>query len=79
MNIALSSQNSRTCNCFSWFVMHMELSATLNTESMVKQKLNTLENFVVFPDHTHLLFLFDASRYTLTPGVLIRQFNDNEI
>ena len=28
-----------TCNCFSWFVIHMELSATLNTESMVKQKL----------------------------------------
>ena len=28
-----------TCNCFSWFVIHMELSATLNTEYMVKQKL----------------------------------------
>ena len=29
-----------TCNCFSCFVIHMELSATLNTESMVKQVKN---------------------------------------
>ena len=28
-----------TCNCFSGFVIHMELSATLNTESMVKTKV----------------------------------------